>query len=113
MKKISMILGGAILILAAGCQKLGEGVAPDNTDAPQEGGKVELFASLPVTRTILSSDFKLSWNKSDQIAVFNAPAGTEGYSGNIKFVNDDDATKSCESAVDIDAAMIAARRRHI
>ena len=92
MKKIYMILGSAILVLAAGCQKLDEGVSPENAGAPQEGGKVELLASLPVTRTILSTDFKLSWNKSDQIAVFNAPAGTEGYSGNIKFVNDDDAT---------------------
>lgn len=92
MKKISMILGGAILVLAAGCQKLDEGASSENVGAPQEGEKVELFASLPVTRTILSSDFKLSWNKSDQIAVFNAPAGTESYSENIKFVNDDDAT---------------------
>ena len=94
MKKISMILGGAILVLAAGCQKLGEGVTPDNTDAPQmgEGQKVELFASLPVTRTTLSSDFKLSWNKSEQIAVFNAPTGTDGYSENIKFTIDEDVT---------------------
>lgn len=94
MKKISMILGGAILVLAAGCQKLGEGVTPDNTDAPQmgEGQKVELSASLPVTRTTLSSDFKLSWNKSEQIAVFNAPTGTDGYSENIKFTIDEDVT---------------------
>lgn len=89
-----MILGGAILVLAAGCQKLGEGVTPDNTDAPQmgEGQKVELSASLPVTRTTLSSDFKLSWNKSEQIAVFNAPTGTDGYSENIKFTIDEDVT---------------------
>ena len=92
MKKIYMILGSAILVLSAGCQKLDEGVSSENAGAPQEGGKVELLASLPVTRTILSTDFKLSWNKSDQIAVFNAPTGTEDYSGNIKFVNDDDAT---------------------
>ena len=94
MKKISMILGSAILILAAGCQKLGEGVVPDNTDAPQmgEGQKVELSASLPVTRTILSTDFKLSWNKKEQIAVFNAPTGTDVYSENIKFTIDDDVT---------------------
>lgn len=94
MKKISMILGGAILILAAGCQKLGEGVAPDNTDAPQigDGQKVELFASLPVTRTILSTDFKLSWNNKEEIAVFNAPTGTDEYSANVKFTIDNAAT---------------------
>lgn len=94
MKKISMILGGVILVLAAGCQKLGEGVTPDNTDAPQAGEEqnVELFATLPVRRTTLSSDFKLAWNKSDDIAVFNAPTGTENYSGNLKFIIDEDAT---------------------
>ena len=94
MKKISMILGGAILVLAAGCQKLGEGMTPDNTDAPEvgEGQKVELFATLPLTRTTLSSDFKLVWNKSDQIAVFNAPTGTTEYSENLKFKIDEDAT---------------------
>lgn len=94
MKKISMILGGAILVLAAGCQKLGEGMTPDNTDAPQAGEsqKVELFATLPVTRTTLSTDFKLSWNKSEQIAVFNAPTGTDEYSENIKFTIDEDVT---------------------
>lgn len=93
MKKISMILGGAILVLAAGCQKLGEGVTPDNTDAPAvgDGQKVELFAKLPVTRTTLSSEFKLEWNKSDEIAVFNAPTGTENYSGNLHFKIDEDA----------------------
>lgn len=93
MKKISMILGGAILVLAAGCQKLGEGVTPDNTDAPAvgDGQKVELFAKLPVTRTTLSSEFKLEWNKNDQIAVFNAPTGTENYSGNLHFKIDEDA----------------------
>ena len=87
-----MILGGAILILAAGCQKLDEGVSPENAGAPQEGGKVELLASLPVTRTILSTDFKLSWNSSEEIAVFNAPTGTDEYSANVKFTIDNDAT---------------------
>ncbi len=93
MKKISMILGGAILVFAAGCQKLDEGVTPDNTDAPQlgEGQKVELLATLPATRTTLSPDFKLAWNKSDVLAVFNAPTGTENYSGNLEFAIDENA----------------------
>lgn len=93
MKKISMILGASLLVLTAGCQKLGEGVNPDNTYTPEveEGHEVELYATLPVTRTTLSSDFKLEWNKNDVMAVFNAPTGTSGYSSNLKFAIDENA----------------------
>lgn len=93
MKKISLILGTAMLVLVAGCQKLSEGVTPDNTDAPGagEGKEVELYAMLPVTRTALSSDFNLAWTKGDQIAVFNALTGTAQYSGNLKFEIDENA----------------------
>ena len=93
MKKISMILGASLLVLTAGCQKLGEGVNTDNTYTPEveEGHEVELYATLPVTRTTLSSDFKLEWNENDVMAVFNAPTGTYGYSSNLKFAIDENA----------------------
>jgi len=93
MKKISMILGASLLVLTAGCQKLGEGVNPDNTYTPEveEGYEVELYATLPVTRTTLSSDFKLEWNEKDVMAVFNAPTGTSEYSSNLKFAIDENA----------------------
>lgn len=95
-----MILGAAMLALAVvGCENepIEEGtntpVTPDepSIEEPAEPAKLVLSATLPATRTTLSSDFKLSWNNSDVIAVFNAPTGTEDYSGNLKFVIDENA----------------------
>lgn len=100
MKKTFMILGAAMLALAVvGCENepIEEGtntpVTPDepSIEEPAEPAKLVLSATLPATRTTLSSDFKLSWNNSDVIAVFNAPTGTEDYSGNLKFVIDENA----------------------
>lgn len=101
MKKTFQILGAAMLALAVvGCENepIDEGtntpVTPDepSIEEPAEPAKLVLRANLPATRTTLSSDFKLSWNNSDVMAVFNAPTGTEDYSGNLKFVIDEEAT---------------------
>lgn len=100
MKKTFQILGAAMLALAVvGCENepIEEGtntpVTPDepSIEEPAEPAEFALYATLPATRTTLSSDFKLSWNNSDVIAVFNAPTGTEDYSGNLKFVIDENA----------------------
>lgn len=100
MKKTFQILGAAMLALAVvGCENepIDEGtntpVTPDepSIEEPAEPAEFALYATLPATRTTLSSDFKLSWNNSDVIAVFNAPTGTEDYSGNLKFVIDENA----------------------
>ena len=100
MKKTFQILGAAMLALAVvGCENepIDEGtntpVTPDepSIEEPAEPAELVLRANLPATRTTLSSDFKLSWNNSDVMAVFNAPTGTEDYSGNLKFVIDENA----------------------
>ena len=97
MKKTFQILGAAMLALAVvGCENepIEEGTnTPVTPDEPsiEEPAEFALYATLPATRTTLSSDFKLSWNNSDVIAVFNAPTGTEDYSGNLKFVIDENA----------------------
>ena len=100
MKKTFQILGAAMLALAVvGCENepIEEGtntpVTPDEpvVEEPAEPAEFALYATLPATRTTLSSDFKLSWNNSDVMAVFNAPTGTEDYSGNLKFVIDENA----------------------
>lgn len=107
MKKTFQILCAAMLALAViGCENdpIEEGntpaipdepteepVEPSEPSEPSEPTELVLRANLPETRTTLSSDFKLSWNKSDVMAVFNAPAGTEDYSGNLKFEIDENA----------------------
>ena len=83
-----------MLVLAAGCQGLAD-MTPENQKTPSteptEG--FALYANLPVTRTILDKEnFTLSWNKNDQMAVFNAPAGTEEYSSNLRFYVDEETT---------------------
>ena len=83
-----------MLVLAAGCQGLAD-MTPENQETPSteptEG--FALYANLPVTRTVLDKEnFTLSWNKNDQMAVFNAPAGTEEYSSNLRFYVDEETT---------------------
>lgn len=100
MKKTFQILGAAMLALAmVGCENepIDEGntpVIPDEpvVEEPAEPSELVLRANLPTTRTILDSDFKLKWTQNDQLAVFNAPTGTEEYSGNLHFFIDEEAT---------------------
>ena len=91
MKKTFMILGAALMALVAvGCQNepMDEGV----NAGPEQNGEFALYASLPATRTTLNSDFSVAWHNTDQIAVFNAPAGTTDYSANLHFYIDEEAT---------------------
>lgn len=91
MKKTFMILGAALMALVAvGCQNepMDEGV----NVGPEQNGEFALYASLPATRTTLNSDFSVAWHNTDQIAVFNAPAGTTDYSANLHFYIDEEAT---------------------
>ncbi len=89
-----MILGAALLALATvGCEN--EPVIEDNTpvtpdepivEEPTEPTEFVLRANLPETRTIFDPEsLKVSWSEIDQLAVFNAPAGTADYSGNLHF----------------------------
>lgn len=100
MKKTFQILGAAMLALAVvGCENepIDEGtntpVTPDEpiVEEPAEPAKLVLCATLPETRTILNEDYSLDWAKNDVTAVFNAPTGTEDYSGNLKFEIDENA----------------------
>ncbi len=94
MKKIYMIFAAAMFVLAAGCQGIEEGMNPDKQDAPsiESAEGFALYANIPATRTILDKEgFTLSWAENDQMAVFNAPAGTDQYSANLKFVVEDAA----------------------
>lgn len=100
MKKRFQILGAAMLALAVvGCENepIDEGtntpVTPDEpiVEEPAEPAKLVLCATLPETRTILNEDYSLDWAKNDVMAVFNAPTGTEDYSGNLKFEIDENA----------------------
>ena len=94
MKKIYMIFAAAMLVLAAGCQGIEEGMNPDKQDAPsvESAEGFALYANIPATRTILDKEgFTLSWAENDQMAVFNAPAGMDQYSANLKFVAEDAA----------------------
>ena len=64
--------------------------AEEPTVNPTEPESVALFASLPANRTTLNhKDFTLSWASGDQLAVFNAPTGTEKYSSNLHFKIDE------------------------
>lgn len=100
MKKTFQILGAAMLALAVvGCENepIEEGntpVTPDEpiVEEPAEPSELVLRANLPTTRTILDSDFKLSWTQNDQLAVFNAPTGSTEYSDNLHFFIDEEAT---------------------
>lgn len=92
MKNKSILWAAAVMVLAAGCQKGLE----DNEIPSAEGetSEVVLSVSLPETKTTLLPDqgYKVMWNKNDQIAVFNAPSGTDDYSGNLHFFIDEEAT---------------------
>lgn len=98
-----MILGAAMLALAVvGCEN--EPIDEGNTPAipeepsieepadPTEPTELVLRATLPSTRTTLNSDYTVSWADGDQLAVFNAPTGTEEYSGNLRFKVTDTTT---------------------
>lgn len=106
MKKTFMILGAAMLALAVvGCENepIDEGNTPaipeePSTEEPAEPAdpteptELVLRATLPSTRTILNSDYTVSWANSDQLAVFNAPTGTTVYSENLRFKVTDTTT---------------------
>ena len=86
MNRISIFFAASAMVFAAGCQK---GLVENN--APETSEVVVLTASLPQTKTTLEEGYKVVWNKSDQLAVFNAPAGTADYSGNLHFFIDENA----------------------
>lgn len=73
-------------VLAVGCQK------NEVPSISEEAAEVALTATLPETKTTLLDGYKVAWTKNDQIAVFNAPTGTEEYSGNMHFYIDEEAT---------------------
>ena len=95
MKKTFQILGAAMLALAVvGCENepIDEGntpVTPDEpvVEEPAEPAELVLCATLPETRTALDTEtFKVSWAAVDELAVFNAPTGTDEYSANLHFI---------------------------
>ena len=94
-----MILAGAMLVMTAACQKYADGVTTDNTtdtttepDVEEVQGLV-LHADIPVmTRTSLTSDFKLNWTENDALVVFNAPTDTDQYSEVLHYVIDEAKT---------------------
>lgn len=87
MKKNLIVLGAAMLALVAtSCENapVEEGNIPETPEAVEPADFV-LYATLPANRTTLKSDYSVEWNDTDQIAVFNAPTGTTGYSANLHF----------------------------
>lgn len=89
MKRLSIFLAASMMMFAAGCQKgLDDDKVPVVGDdaSVEEKAEVSLVAHLPETKTTLEDGYKVVWNKSDQLAVFNAPTGTEDYSGNLHFM---------------------------
>ena len=82
-----MIFGAALLLSATACQKGFENNSGTELITPdvEESSEIALVAQIPQTKTILQDGFKLVWDSNDQLAVFNAPAGTEDYSGNLHF----------------------------
>ena len=83
-----MIIGAALMMLPLGCQKGLEDNAAGKAD------NFTLSTVLPQTRTTLLHEdgYKVQWNKNDQLAVFNAPAGTQDYSENLHFFIEEAAT---------------------
>ena len=75
-----------LALVATSCENapVEGGVIPETPEAVEPADFV-LYATLPANRTTLNSDFSVEWNESDQIAVFNAPTGTAGYSANLHF----------------------------
>ena len=51
-----------------------------------------LYANESSSKTILSSDFKVSWAEGDALTVFNAEAGSSTYSDNCRFTISEIAT---------------------
>lgn len=88
MERISIFFAASMMVFAAGCQK---GYEDNDAAVSGEASEVVLTANLPDTKTTLEEGYKVSWNKNDQIAVFNAPAGTADYSGNLHFYIDENA----------------------
>ena len=89
MKRISIFFVASVLVFAAGCQK---GFEENNgPEVPGEASEVVLTANLPQTKTTLEEGYKVTWNKNDEIAVFNAEAGTDVYSDNLRFHIDQNA----------------------
>lgn len=76
-----------MLLCAFGCQKGFENNSRTEFITPdvEESSEIVLVAQVPQSKTILQDGFKLIWDSSDQLAVFNAPAGTEVYSSNLHF----------------------------
>lgn len=93
MNRLSIFFVASAMVFAAGCQKgLEENNLPETPgEVPGEASEVVLTANLPQTKTTLEEGYKVTWNKNDELAVFNAPAGTEGYSGNLRFRIDENA----------------------
>lgn len=88
MNRISIFFAASAMVFAAGCQKGLENNAPEVSG---EASEVVLTANLPQTKTTLEDGYKVVWNTNDQLAVFNAPAGTADYSGNLHFYIDENA----------------------
>ena len=86
MKRTYIFFAAAMTVLAVGCQK------NEVPSISEEAAEVALTATLPETKTTLLDGYKVAWTKNDQIAVFNAPTGTEEYSGNMHFYIDEEAT---------------------
>ena len=81
-----------MLMSAVSCQKGLEdnsGTEPVNPEV--ESSEFALIAHIAETKTTLMDGYRVEWNKNDQLAVFNAPAGTTEYSGNLHFFIDEEA----------------------
>ena len=93
MNRLSIFFVASAMVFAAGCQKgLEENNLPETPgEVPGGASEVVLTANLPQTKTTLEEGYKVTWNKNDELAVFNAPAGTAEYSGNLRFHIDENA----------------------
>lgn len=86
MKKAFNIMIMAALVAAVSCQKT------EIISSEKEESQVVLYANETSSKTLLSSDFKVSWMDGDALTVFNAEAGSSTYSDNCRFSISETAT---------------------
>lgn len=86
MKRTFNIIMMAALVAAVSCQK------NETNFSEKEESQVVLYANESSSKTILSSDFKVSWAEGDALTVFNAEAGSSTYSDNCRFTISETAT---------------------
>ena len=82
MKKIIILTCSACIAILSlySCEKNAQPDLKANAPAPA------LHAFDASTKTILNNDWSVSWDSSDNLTVFNAASGDDGYSANCRFL---------------------------